>query len=280
MEKVMTRYDPQWVRQFYAEYGEKEWDRHEKTPTEEVKLHVHRHYLAKHISSGDRVLEIGPGPGRFTQMLAELGAKIVVADISPVQLDLNREYAKKLGFASAVEEWLELDVCEMGIVADGGFDAVVCYGGPLSYVFEQRDEAISEILRVTRPDGVVLLGVMSLWGTTHEFLPGVMDVSEDENWEIIGSGDLCPDTLSQSTHNCHMFRADELRRFLEEAGVEILEMSASNCLSAAWGDRLEEVRNDTAKWKHLLEMEVEACREPGCLDMSTHLIAVIKKTAK
>ena len=33
-------------------------------------------------------------------------------------------------------------------------------------------------------------------------------------------------------------------------------------------------------WAHLIEMEIEACREPGCLDMGTHLIAVCRKNAE
>ena len=31
------------------------------------------------------------------------------------------------------------------------------------------------------------------------------------------------------------------------------------------------------QWQQVLEMELEACREPGCLDLGTHLIAVTRK---
>jgi hypothetical protein len=31
---------------------------------------------------------------------------------------------------------------------------------------------------------------------------------------------------------------------------------------------------DTEAWEHLIELELEACREPGCVDGGTHLIAV------
>ena len=42
------------------------------------------------VSAGDRVLEVGAGPGRFTIELATIGATIVVGDVSEVQLELNR----------------------------------------------------------------------------------------------------------------------------------------------------------------------------------------------
>ncbi len=38
-----------------------------------------------------------------------------------------------------------------------------------------------------------------------------------------------------------------------------------------------EVRQDPVKWAELLKMELEACREPGCLDLGTHLIGVVEK---
>jgi len=52
----MDRYDPDWVKRFYREYGEKEWGRWDVSPTEEAKLHVHEHYVREHIGSGERVL--------------------------------------------------------------------------------------------------------------------------------------------------------------------------------------------------------------------------------
>jgi hypothetical protein len=40
---------------------------------------------------------------------------------------------------------------------------------------------------------------------------------------------------------------------------------------------LKEIKHDAEKWKELLRMEIEACTETGCLNMGTHLIAVVRK---
>jgi hypothetical protein len=94
------------------------------------------------------------------------------------------------------------------------------------------------------------------------------------NRDIIATGDLGPDKAAASTHFCHLYRAAEFRRYLEQAGAIVEAMSASDCLSATWAECLDEVQKDETAWQHLIEMELEACREPGCLDMGTHLIAV------
>ena len=274
---MTEKYDANWVENFYDNCPEQEWDRLVKDPEGQVKLHIHRHYLEKHIKTGDRVLEIGPGPGRFTQIIAELGAKIVLADISSAQLELNRHKAREHGFDHAVETHVQLDVCDMSAVEDETFDAVVCYGGPVSYVFERSGEALIEIKRVLKPSGKALLSVMSLWGTVHKFLDDILGLPGEVNQAIVRTGDLCPQNYPESKHNCHMFRASELRELLESYNFSVLDMSASNCISTLWNERMDEARKDPAQWEQVLELELEACSQPGCLDMGTHTIAVARK---
>jgi SAM-dependent methyltransferase len=86
----MTQEDRQKILSHYDQYGETEWERLEKDINGRVSLEVHRQFLNRFISHGDRVLEIGAGPGRFTQELIDLGARVAVTDFSPVQLELNR----------------------------------------------------------------------------------------------------------------------------------------------------------------------------------------------
>jgi len=273
----MKIYDPEFVAQYFDDFGEREWTRLVNTPSDEIKLYVHTHYLRQHIKRGDLVLDIGAGAGRFTQLLVNQGASVVVADISQRQLDLNKHFADEFDFAHAIKDWLRLDVYDMSSLANQKFDAVVCYGGPLCYVFEKRDEALLEILRVLKPSGKAFLSVMALWGGIHELLPAVLTVSSEKNKEIIRTGDLYFDAEEGLRHRCHLFRASEFIEFLQGHNISIVDISASNCISTVWGEKIIELKKDSVKWNELLKMELEACRQPGCLDMGTHLIAVVEK---
>lgn len=276
---VRSKYNPAYVAAFYDRDPEREWLRLVRSPLEEIKLHVHEHYLRSHLTAGMRVLEIGAGPGRFTKTLHELGCSVVVADISAKQLEANKEKARELGFEASVEQWLQMDICDMGALARGSFDAVVAYGGPLSYVFERAAEAVGECARVLRPGGLLLASVMSLWGTMHAHFDGIVRVPLELNRTIVRTGDLTPETDPGTGHYCHMYRAGELRSLVEGGGFRIVAMSASNALAPNHPDVLAGVRHDPAQWKALLDWEVEASASPGLLEAGTHIILVAEKMA-
>lgn len=275
---MSSTYDPEAVIHHFDDFGVREWERLIQTPAHEVNLYVHTYYLEKHVSKGKRVLEIGAGAGRFTQVLARLGAQIVVADISSVQLELNKRFASELGFDRAVLDRQQVDICDLSRFESNSFDYVVTYGGPFSYVLDKRDVALAECLRVLRPGGLLLLSVMSLWGSAHENLSGVLSLPVSVNQKITSTGDISPATFPERKSNfMHMFRANELVRWLEQRGLILMDISASNCISLTWNEMLKEIRKDTDKWNELLRMELEACTDDGCLNMGTHLIAVVKK---
>src|SRR5262249_37370672 len=143
---------------------------------------------------GDRVLEVGAGPGRFTIELAELGAKVTVVDISPRQLDLNRERVSAAGKEAAVVDRQVADLVDLTAVGDGGFDVVTAFGGPLSYLFERAGDGLDQMLWKVRSGGLVAFSVMSRWGALRMALAGVLDFERqghaELNRRVIETGDL------------------------------------------------------------------------------------------
>jgi hypothetical protein len=64
---------------------------------------------------------------------------------------------------------------------------------------------------------------------------------------------------------------------VRQAGLTLVVISASNCVSNCWDDLLIEVRSYPEKWQELLRMELAACSEEGCLGMGSHIIVVARK---
>jgi SAM-dependent methyltransferase len=263
-----VRYDPEHIARFFDEYGVREWERFEATSMDRVSLEVHRRLLREYVRRGDRVLDAGAGPGRFTLELAELGATVVAGDISRRQLELHAE--RTADVEDAIEARELLDIVDLGRFDDASFDATVCYGGPLSYVLEDAGTALAELLRVTRPGRHALVSVMSLLGAARAFFSVLPELIEEFGWEraveeVFESRDLAADI--NKGHVCRLYRWSDLERLVEPHPCRIVAASASNFLSVqneSWDDRF-------------LELEIAACREPGALDGGTHIVAVLER---
>ncbi|WP_110853089.1 class I SAM-dependent methyltransferase [Georgenia satyanarayanai] len=270
----MTARDRARVRDYYDRFADGEHDRLSVDIAGRVSVEVHRRFLARFVTHGQRVLEIGAGPGRFTTELADHGCSVVVTDISPVQLELNRAHLAGTRSESAVQRRELLDVCDTSRYADGEFDVVLAFGGPLSYAFEDTEAALRGLLRITRPGGTVVASVMSMLGTWRHQLPGVVQlaaaVGEDVNDAVLRTGDLRH--VPGADHVCQMFRARDIDRLAVAAGGRLLAMSASNWASLGNDDVLGPVEADPDRWSRFLRHEVDACSEPGAADGGTHIL--------
>ena len=271
-------YDAGRVAGFFDEYGEHEWTRFQSGPSSPLSVAVHAHMLRRFIHAGDRVLDAGAGPGRFTIEVARIGASVLVLDVSSAQLELNRTKLAQAGLASSVEGWVRGDITNLSEIRDGEFDAVVCFGGPVSYALEKADLAVAELLRVVRPGGHVLLSVMSLLGVVTPVRFLISDLrayGRDAVQAVIDTGDL-PSTMIRGHAPMHLYRWSELSELLRRHPCQIVAACSSGFAIGLLHNELiaamtEEEREVITNWA------IELAPERGAIDVSEHIIAVVRK---
>jgi ubiquinone/menaquinone biosynthesis C-methylase UbiE len=265
-------WDPERAASFYDDYGEREWTRFEDGRTPAPSLDVHLDRIRRFVNAGDRVLEVGAGPGRFTIELARLGAQVTVSDLSPGQLELNRQRVAAEGLEEHVVEREIADVLDLSRWDDASFDVTVCFGGPLSYVVDRADEGLAELVRVTRPGGHVLVSVMSLVGTVTHFLPILLDLVRRDgvakNEAIVRTG-LLPDEPDYGHLAMKLFRWSELEALLSPHGT-IVDACAAGLLPALQPEE-PELREFVAG------VELELADEPGAVSCGQHILAVLRR---
>src|SRR5437764_8456766 len=85
-------YRPAAVAAYFDALGTKEWERFDRTLGDRVSLALHTALLERYVRPGHRVLDVGAGPGRFTETLHRLGARVVVADLfgDPARAEAGR----------------------------------------------------------------------------------------------------------------------------------------------------------------------------------------------
>jgi SAM-dependent methyltransferase len=280
MTEPPETYEPDLVARGFDEFGDREWNRHEEAPHAKAAFHLHREMLRRFILPGDRVLEVGAGAGRFTVELAALGARITVADISEGQLALNRSHVGDAGLEDAIEARERVDVVDLGRFADGGFDAVVCFGGPLSYVLAESDRAFAELLRVIEPGGLALASVMSLIGSSRLYLPALLnelDTIGPRAMDVLRTGYLPPEQSSLGVP-VHMFTWSEVAALIGRHGCELVAASAANFLTGGHEETLERlIAEDPDRWALVLAWEEQLAGALGALDGGTHIIFAVRR---
>ncbi|KJS60891.1 class I SAM-dependent methyltransferase [Streptomyces rubellomurinus] len=267
------------IRRYYDALGEAEHDRLTKDVAGRVSFEIHRHFLDQYLSKDQRVLEIGAGPGRFTTVLAEHDARVVVTDISPVQLHLNEINVTAAGHEHAIEARHTLDVRDTSRFPDAAFDLVLAYGGPLSYAFDQEHQALTGLFRIVKPRGVVVASVMSLWGSWRARFPGATQLAirygADVTDAVIRTGDLRH--VPGMTHVCRMFTWEQLTALVTESGGETLAGSASNWASLEDPAVLADIERSPGLWEQFLTYETTACASLGARDGGTHILFAARR---
>jgi 2-polyprenyl-3-methyl-5-hydroxy-6-metoxy-1,4-benzoquinol methylase len=264
------------VAGYFDELARAEWDRHDATPAARMALELHRRLLHRHVRPGTRVLEIGAGPGRFTAELAAAGARVTVADLSPVQLALNEATMREAGLADAVDAWVRCDIRDVSRWGRGVFDAVVAFGGPISYTFEDAERVTAGLLGLLKPGGMLLASLMSTLGSWRIFLPTVVaqieaGVATMETLErVVRTGDTRH--LPEQPHICRTFRADEVAAMVESGGGTVVELMASAWCANNSVEQLGVLATDPVLWQRFVGLEEDACARPGALDGGTHIL--------
>jgi SAM-dependent methyltransferase len=151
------------------------------------------------------------------------------------------------------------------------FDAVVCYGGPISYAVDRAADAVAELVRVTKPQGHVLVSVMSLVGTVSHYLPIVLDLVRRDGAElmdeIIRTGVL-PEKPDYGHLDMRLFRWRELQALIEPHGT-ILAAAAAGLL------KIDEPPEPHLR-DLLTRLELDLGAEPGAIDGGEHMLAVLR----
>jgi SAM-dependent methyltransferase len=267
--RVRTKFDAQ-VDHEWARYSGEAW----RVLVRELR----DRFLARHLPKGRGwVLELGPGPGRFTPTVLASGARVVAVDLSlPMLHALRRrkrveQRAGRLRRVRGAGEHLPF--------REGAFRAAVVYGNILGFSAGGGEQLLSELARVVRRGGVLIVDVSSSVAAITEFLstaarrrfllrilrdPEYFLFSVHANMRNRSHQPYAPERLAFWEFDFYTVAGAESA--VRDAGFRPIDRMAVGAIGA-FRDRMTTIaRRERRTWKNLLELEEVVGRRPGVLE--------------
>ena len=167
-------------------------------------------FVLPRIRRGDRVIDVGCGPGSITVGLARVAGHVTGVDVDAAEFTDARAYTAKHGIENV--EFLEASIYELDF-PDASFD--VCTLFSMMETLDDPLAGLAEVRRVVRPGGLVGASSIEYGGL---ILHGPGEPLLRRFYEL---------RLKLCQAEVHAYRGRELRELLLRAGFEDVEASAT-----------------------------------------------------
>ena len=163
------------IREHYDADPQKEWDRLKKAHPYEK--YITTGMMDRFIRPGDRILDIGGGPGHYSVHYARAGHAVTLVDLSNGNVRFAKKKARQYGVKINAVQGNALDLSRF---PDGGFD-IVFLMGPLYHLMneESRIRAVEEAKRVLKPGGYLFSSFILMFGGV---IYGLRELQESILW--------------------------------------------------------------------------------------------------
>lgn len=153
------------IKAYYDANPQMEWDR---TDESRIEFIITSRMLSRYIKEGDKVLDIGGGPGRYSIWLASRGCDVTVFDLSEgnVRFAENKAAELEVRLKTICGNALDKD-----LYPDEYYDHILVMG-PMYHIFDEADRrtVINNALAHLKPNGKIYIAFLNLFAGVMYYL--------------------------------------------------------------------------------------------------------------
>ena len=252
------------IKNHYENYDED--NRLIKDNTHNVEFLVTKEYIDKYLKENDKILEVGAGTGRYTIHYAKEGYDITAIEYVKHNLDiLKSKITDNMNIRAEQGDAVDLSRFE-----DNTFDMTLVLG-PLYHLYDDEDinKAISEAIRVTKKDGIIMIayitndGVFAEWGVDHLLTGYPNDFNKDFRLIRYPEGIFAP------------FYISEFKEIMSKYNVTLLNNIAVDGIANIISDKLNNLSEE--EFKVWVKYQLSICEREDLQGYSCHMLYICKK---
>lgn len=262
------------VRMHYDADPAQEWARLDNHPFE---FALTTWMMEKYVNPGDRVLDIGGGPGRYAIHFAQKGCDVTLADLSQGNVDLARQKATEAGVALRAYacNCLDLDTLPPGV-----YDHVFLMG-PLYHLQNEADRvaAVQAALRRLKPGGVLYVSfILTFAGILYDLQnPGYIadDCQNPDCMRLIDNMAAGENYVGPGFTNVCFYHQRQIEPFMQQFGLRRLHLFGQEGFVSSHD---QSIRTRTPEEQHAwLELCKRFLELPELLSHSEHAMYIAQK---
>ena len=247
---------------------------------EDVRLTKSRHgqleffttmeYIHKYLKTGNRVLEVGAGTGRYSISLAKEGYDVTSVELVKSNLKVLKENSKGIKNIKAYQG----DALDLTRFEDNTFDMVLVLG-PMYHLYFNTDQnrAIDEALRVCKENGIIMFAFIPV----HNFIFSYGMKSTSSVVETIKENfteDFKPRQFPEQGFTG--FEIADFKKLFKNKNFKPLHMVSTDSIVD-----IEEDRNGFSMtdedFEFFKKYHLATCENPTMQGLSSHLLYVGRK---
>ena len=231
-------------------------------------------YINKYLEQkpNAHVLEIGAGTGRYSRTIADMGYRVEAVELVPHNITIFKEQIKPTQNINVTQG----NALDLNKIADNTFDITLVLG-PMYHLYNDADkqQAISEALRVTKVEGIVFVAYCISDASILEdaFKRNALWISD-----YLSTGKIDPVTFATTSLPEDIFelvRKDDIDRLMTNFQVERLHYVATDMISRILRESIENMNQE--KFELYLRYHYAICERPDMVGMTHHSLDIFRK---
>jgi len=229
-------------------------------------------YIERYLTPEARILEIGAGTGRYSHALAQKGYFVDAVELVPHNIEIFNSKTIPSERVSIQQG----DARDLSSFADNAYDITLLLG-PMYHLFtlDDKKQAISEALRVTKPNGVAFVAycMSDTSIMVSGFRQGIFSITE-----FIKNGFINPETFeTRSTSELifELVRKEQIDSLMYEFPVSRLHFVATDLYTNHMRDVVDVMDDET--FTLYLQYHFAICERPDMIGLTHHSLDIFRK---
>ena len=216
-----------------------------------------------------RVLEVGAGTGRYSLALAKEGSDVTAVELVEHNLEVLRA---KLDGTEALRA-VQGNALNLSCFESDTFDMTLVLGPMYHlYTWEDKETALSEAVRVTKPGGFVLVAYCLNEATILQYVFGHQRLQH-----VLENHMLTPDwhCISEPKEVFELIRTEEIAVLDATVPVKRLKLIATDGAAHYQRELIDAMDDDT--FKKWIEYHLMTCERQDLIGASNHALDILQK---